>query len=71
VSPGIHDDHINLEVWNVHPDCASTVKGVDDEQLKDEHITAVTEIELNVLQAQELIRQLQLAVSSLEGKPSA
>lgn len=66
VNPGIHDDHINLEIWNFDPDRASKI--VDEGSLADEDVTSVTEIELSVPQTRELIRQLQLAISKLETK---
>jgi len=66
VSPGIHDDHVNLEVWNIHPDRISMIKNED--YLSDEDVVAVTEIELNIPQAKELIQQLQFAISKLEVK---
>jgi hypothetical protein len=66
VNPEIHDDHINLEIWNIASDRASMI--VDESSLTDEDVAAVTEIELNVSQTKELIRQLQLAVSKLEAK---
>jgi hypothetical protein len=64
VTPGIHDDHVNLEIWNIDPDRASMI--VDEDSLADEDVIAPTEIELSVLQTKELIRQLQLAISKLE-----
>jgi hypothetical protein len=64
VTPGIHDDHVNLEIWNIDPDRASMI--VDEDSLADEDVIAATEIELSVLQTKELIRQLQLAISKLE-----
>jgi hypothetical protein len=66
VSPGIHDDHVNLEIWNVHPDRAPMIEGEDC--LVEEDIVSVTEIELSVPQAKELVRQLQVAISKLEVK---
>lgn len=66
VTPGIHDDHVNLEIWNIDPDRASMI--VDEDSLADEDVIAATEIELSVLQTKELIRQLQLAISKLEAK---
>ena len=66
MSPGIHDDHVNLEVWNIHPDRISMIKNED--YLSDEDVVAVTEIELNIPQAKELIQQLQFAISKLEVK---
>jgi hypothetical protein len=40
----------------------------DEVSLVDVDVVGVTEIELNVPQAKELIRQLQLAISKLEVK---
>lgn len=57
--------HVNLEIWNTHPDRVAMIR---EESLNDEDVVAVTEIELNVPQAKELIRQLQLAISNLEAK---
>ncbi|MGW8390645.1 hypothetical protein [Pseudoduganella sp. HUAS MS19] len=64
VNPGIHNDHINLEIWNTDPDRASKI--ADERSLIDGDVTAVTEIELSVPQTRELIRQLQLAISKFE-----
>lgn len=64
VIPGIHDDHVNLEVWNVAPQRASTI--VDENSLTDDDVIATTELELSIPQTKELIRRLQLAVSQLE-----
>lgn len=66
VWPGIHEDHINLEIWNIHPDRVSMIKDADS--LIDGDVTANTEIELNVTQVKELIHQLQLALAKLEVK---
>jgi len=66
VNPGIHDDHVNLEIGNVDPD--RSLKIVDEGSLTDEDVVAVTEIELSVTQTKELIRQLQLALTKLEAK---
>jgi len=66
VNPGIHDDHVNLEIWNVDPD--RSLKIVDEGSLTDEDVVAVTEIELSVTQTKELIRQMQLALTKLETK---
>jgi len=64
VNPGIHDGHVNLEIWNTAPDRVSMI--VDEGSLTDEDVVAVTEIELSVPQTRELIRQLQLAIFKLE-----
>ena len=66
VNPGIHDDHVNLEIWNVDPVRSSKI--VDEGSLTGDDVVAVTEIELSVTQAKELIRQLQLALTKLETK---
>jgi hypothetical protein len=66
VSPGIHDGHVNIEIWNVHPDRAPMIE--DEVSLIDLDVVGVTEIELSVPQAKELVRQLQLAISKLEVK---
>jgi hypothetical protein len=42
VTPGIHDDHVNLEIWNIDPDRASMI--VDEDSLADEDVIAATEI---------------------------
>jgi len=66
VNPGVHDGHVNLEIWNVDPDRSSKI--VAEGSLTDDDVVAVTEIELSVTQTKELIRQLQLALTKLGTK---
>ncbi|KJG03050.1 hypothetical protein [Photobacterium angustum] len=60
VCGGIHSDCINLEVWNIDPDI-NTISS-DDFLNGDETVTANTEIELSIENAEELILKLQNAI---------
>ena len=66
VTSGIHPRHINLEVWNVHPDTDLANRAFDDAEIPDEAIVANTEIELNVQQAKALIAALQASIDATE-----
>ena len=60
VCDGIHSGCINLEVWNIHPDINSISR--DDILNGDGSVTANTEIELSIENAEELIVKLQNAI---------
>ena len=63
VRANIHDDNINIEVWNIDPDVNITNVSLGDYSLKDESIIANTEIELSIINAEDLILQLQEAIN--------
>jgi len=62
VAASIHSQHVNVEVWNVHPD--QDISGLSriDKLASDKEIVANTEIELSVSQAEALIEALRKAV---------
>lgn len=62
VAAGIHARHVNVEIWNVHPD--QNISGLSrvGEVFSDESIVGNTEIELSISQANALIEALQQAV---------
>lgn len=64
----IHDDYVNVEVWNVHPDIDISGIDLDSQDMKDEYITANTEIELSIKNAEVLIKELQNAIEVANGK---
>lgn len=65
VVSGIHEGCVNLEVTNIHPDVdiADSASGYSD--MPDEAFVGNTEIELNIEEAEELVRLLQEAVAKL------
>lgn len=64
VRANIHDDNINIEVWNIHPAVNITNVSLGDYSLKNESIIANTEIELSIINAEDLILQLQEAINA-------
>ncbi len=60
----IHDNSINLEVWNIHPDTDITNTHLDNLPTPNKAIVANTEIELSISEAQTLIEQLSKAIKS-------
>jgi hypothetical protein len=64
VLPNVHSGHINLEVWNLHPDHDKRAIDITDVCLADADVTANTEIELDVAQAKELVRLLSVAIEA-------
>ena len=66
VAAGIHARHINLEVWNVHPDVDLTDKSLDSTSIPDEACVANTEIELSLSQAKALVDDLRAAIYQIE-----
>ncbi|MDO8330512.1 MAG: hypothetical protein Q7T36_08590 [Fluviicoccus sp.] len=67
VVSGIHPGHINVEVWNIHPDWCISDKSFDDHGLGDEAFGANVELELNMEQARALIEQLEACIRRIEG----
>jgi hypothetical protein len=66
VLPNIHPGHVNIEVWNLHPDHDRRSTDISDDCISDADVTGNTEIELNVTQAKELVRQLKAAIEAVE-----
>ena len=63
----VHTGCVNLEVWNIHPDASiAAVLQVASESISDADVVANTEIELSVVQAKELVRQLEAAIGEIE-----
>lgn len=66
VAPNIHQGHINVEVWNIHPDFDKPTADIRDGSVPDEDVTGNTEIELDVAQARQLVELLKLAIDAAE-----
>ena len=62
VASGIHPQHINVEIWNVHPDRDISSLSLTDFALSDQEIVGNTEIELSVSQATALVESLRMAI---------
>ena len=62
VAARIHSRHVNIEIWNVHPDHDISNLARVEQVNSDESIVGNTEIELSILQAQSLIEALQQAI---------
>ncbi|WP_140637480.1 hypothetical protein [Methylibium rhizosphaerae] len=62
VAAGIHPHHVNVEVWNVHPDRDISGLSLGDQAIADNEIIGNTEIELSVAQASALIEALRNAI---------
>jgi hypothetical protein len=62
VASGIHPHHVNVEIWNVHPDRDISGLSLTDQAISDKEIIGNTEIELNVSQASALIEALRNAI---------
>ena len=58
----IHIDCVNIEAWNIHPDL--DISGIDlgDDSMPEEAVTANTEIELSIKNAEDLVQQLVEAI---------
>lgn len=56
VTPGIHNEHINLEAWQIAPDTnLKDALWVDDPGLGDPSVISNCEIEMTVDEARELV----------------
>ncbi len=66
VIPNIHDGCINIETWDVHVDIDITNIELEDENFPEEGITNNTEIEMNVNEAEELVRRLKVAIAKVK-----
>ena len=63
ITPNIHEGFINLETWRIDPDIDLTNIELEDDDFPDKGVTGNTEIELSVIEVEELIQQLQKALS--------
>ena len=70
VVPNIHPGHVNIEVWNLHPDYDRSARDIADERIADTDVIGNTEIELDLHQAKELVRLLGMAIAAAENKVS-
>ncbi len=66
VIPNIHDGCINIETWDVHVDIDITNIELEDENFPEEGVTNNTEIEMNVNEAEELVRRLKVAIAKVK-----
>jgi hypothetical protein len=62
VLPNLHPGHINIEVWNIHPDFRQPAADIRDGSIPDKDITGNTEIELDIEQAKKLVELLNHAI---------
>jgi len=67
VDSQIHGEHINIEIWNVHPDLDISNEQSDVSQLNDSDVIGNTEIELSVEQAELLIKKLSIGINKIKG----
>jgi len=67
VDSQIHREHINIEIWNVHPDLDISNEQSDVSQLNDSDVIGNTEIELSVEQAELLIKKLSIGINKIKG----
>ena len=66
VLPNIHPGHINIEVWNIHPDFRQPAADIGDGAIPAEDITGNTEIELDIEQTKKLVELLNRAIGAAE-----
>ena len=66
VSEDVHQGFINIETWSVHPDCDISDIDLTDDSLPDEAVTGNTEIELNKIEAINLVNLLQKAIANIK-----
>lgn len=64
VLPNIHPGHVNIEVWNIHPDSSQPGADIRDGSVSDEDVIGNTEIELSIAQAKELVELLSRAIEA-------
>lgn len=67
ISAGIHPQHVNVEIWNVHPDQNLSSLSRVDEVATDNAIIGNTEVELTISEANALIEALRKAVQLASG----
>ena len=68
MTPGIHDNCINIETWDVHVDIDLSKIEIGDDDFPENGITGNTEIEMSVSEAELLISELQNAVAKIRGE---
>ncbi|AZZ90695.1 hypothetical protein EUZ85_08205 [Hahella sp. KA22] len=68
VLAGIHDECVNIEAWNIHPEVDITSLDLGDESLPEGAVTSNTEIELSLENAELLISLLTQAVNKVRAK---
>ena len=66
VRANIHPGHVNIEVWNLHPNHDQRAADIGDDRIGDDDVTGNTEIELDIIQAKELVRLLSVAIDAAE-----
>jgi hypothetical protein len=62
VASGIHPQHVNVEIWNVHPDLNISGLSLTDSDISDQEIIGNTELELSLSQANALVEALRIAI---------
>jgi len=67
VDSQINGNHINIEVWNVHPDIDIPNEQSEVSELNDCDVVGNTEIELSVEQAELLIKKLSVGITKIKG----
>ena len=68
VMADIHDACINIETWEINADIDISNLELDDSNIPDEAVVANTELELNIIEAEQLIKQLQNAILEVKKK---
>lgn len=66
VRPNIHPGHVNIEIWNLHPDHDRQATDIADDCIGDADVTSSTEIEMELVQAKELVWLLSVAIEAAE-----
>lgn len=66
VRPNVHPGHVNIEVWNLRPDHDRGAVDIAGNLIADDDVISDTEIELDIIQAKELVRLLSLAIEAAE-----
>lgn len=66
LSNNIHDNHINLEVWGVHPDYDLSQIDSSFSEIPEESFIGNVELELNLENAKALIQDLSSFIKMLE-----
>ncbi|MDH3640590.1 MAG: hypothetical protein OES38_00725 [Gammaproteobacteria bacterium] len=65
ITAGIHDDCVNLETWNIHPEIDLATRDLHDADFPADGVIGNTEIELSANDARRLIRLLEVALEKL------
>jgi hypothetical protein len=66
VRPNVHPGHVNVEIWSLHPGYDRRVTDIADDCICDGDVTGNAEIELDIIQAKELVRLLVVAIEAAE-----